>query len=353
MKNKGPYIIKLISASIITIFLVNVFIKTPYFVNRIIMLPFLICSITETIKNILLIMNKTEIANIFSKIYIISFLLYWFGFLIYWSYICLIYKNYMLLVLSIPFWIIGIYVVKKSFFKRNNETVKNNKKVVKRESKYNFKVIVSSFLVGICFLSGIIMLFFGIKDTYKLNKITKNYITTNGYFNNYDVYRSDEDGTTYRLTYTYKVEGIEYTVKTDYGTSYIPKENSIREVKYNPENPKESILVGTNSKNGLIFMGAFFTLGSLAFIVIAFSVLGYFDKFKIDIVGTYIGFVFFIIGIGIILFQNGTTSSLLETIKSLGFWILIPFMFIVVGIFQIVKCLLLNQNKDYKKKNIK
>ena len=41
--------------------------------------------------------------------------------------------------------------------------------------------------LGIVFVSGIVMLFFGIRDTYKLNIKTKGYITTNGYYNNYDV----------------------------------------------------------------------------------------------------------------------------------------------------------------------
>ena len=70
------------------------------------------------------------------------------------------------------------------------------------------------------------------------------------------------------------------------------------------------------------------------------SVLGYFDKFKIDILGTYIGILFFIIGAGIILFQTGTTTSLIEAIKSFGVLIIIPIMFLVVGIVQVVKCLL-------------
>ena len=177
-------------------------------------------------------------------------------------------------------------------------------------------------------------------DTYRLNSITKGYIATDGYYRECDIFSSDEDGTTYKLTYVYTVNNKEYSVTTDYGTNYIPEENSSREIKYNPNNPEEAIITGTNSKNGLIYFGAFFTFGSITFILAALSVLGYFDKFKVDILGTYIGFLFFIIGIGIILFQTGTTTSLIETIKSFGLWILIPIMFIIVGIIQIVKCLL-------------
>ena len=65
----------------------------------------------------------------------------------------------------------------------------------------------------------------------------------------------------------------------------------------------------------------------------------YFDKIKIDVLGTYVGLLFFIIGIGIILFQTGTTTSFIETIKSFGLLMIIPIMFMVVGIIQVVKCL--------------
>ena len=35
----------------------------------------------------------------------------------------------------------------------------------------------------------------------------------------------------------------------------------------------------------------------------------------------------------------GTTSSLLEAINSFGIWIIIPLLFIIVCLFQIIKCL--------------
>lgn len=190
------------------------------------------------------------------------------------------------------------------------------------------------------------MLFFGISDIYRLNQKTKNYITVNGYYKNYDIYASDEHGTTYKQTYTYKAYNKEYSITTDYQTNYIPSNNSIREVKFNPDNSEEAVLVGINSKNDLVYMGTFFSLVSFTFIIFYFTIRGYFDKFKIDIIGTYIGAIFVIIGIGIILFQNGTTMSFIETIKLFGLWILIPLMFIVVGIIRIIKCLFLKKTKS-------
>ena len=128
-------------------------------------------------------------------------------------------------------------------------------------------------------------------------------------------------------------------ITTDYGTNYIPAQNSIREVQYNPDHPEEAVVVGTNRNTGLLFMGVFFLLGSFTFVLGALTVLGYFDRFKIDVIGTYIGAELVIVGIGILLFQNGTTMSLLETVKSFGLWTLIPLMFIVVGILLLVRSL--------------
>lgn len=342
MKNKTIFISKLILSLFITILLISFMIKTTS--SKIIFLPFLICSFSMIGKNICLIMDKKKYSNLFDKLFIIGFLLFWFGFLIMWCYINLKNKDYLQMLFSLPFWIIGVYMMKQKML--NQKDVANNKRVkYKVKLPIDFRILISGLLVFSVLLSGILMLFFGIRDTYKLIQITKNYISTKGYYYDYDIYNSDEDGATYKLTYIYIVDGKEYSINTDYGTNYIPDENSSREIKYNPDNPDEAVLVGTNSKNGLIFAGAFFTFGSLTFILGALSVLGYFDKFKIDVVGAYIGLLFLGIGIGIILLQNGTTTSLIETIKSFGLWIFIPLMFIVVGIIQLVRCIFIKTNK--------
>ena len=339
MKNKSIYTRRLVTSVIATILLIYFMIKTPS--PKIIFIPFLLCGISMMGKSISLMMEKKKYVNIFDKSFIVGFLLFWFGFIIMWCYISFKQGNPLQTIFSIPFWIAGIYIVKKKLFKPKEKI--NNEKP-KTKLNIDFRILISALLVIIVLLSGIAMLFFGIRDTYILNKKTKDYIITTGYFNNYDVFNVDEDGITYKLTYNYTVDGKQYSITTDYGTNYIPETNSSREIKYNPNNPEESILTGTNSKNGLIYFGAFFTFGSLTFILAELSILGYFDKFKIDILGAYIGVLFFIIGIGIILFQTGTTTSLIETIKSFGLWILIPTIFVVVGIYQFIKSLL-HKNK--------
>ena len=94
----------------------------------------------------------------------------------------------------------------------------------KRSFNINFRIIVSCFLVCSVLIIGIVCLYFGIKDTYKLNKMTREYSTINGYFIDYDIYSKSKDGTTYKLIYTYEVDGIEYTVATDYGVRIYSRE---------------------------------------------------------------------------------------------------------------------------------
>ena len=258
--------------------------------------------------------------------------------LIVWCYINFVNKNYIYLLFSIPFWIGAIAIARNKFFK--------SKEDISVSRKFDFKIPISILLIGGTFVIGVFLLFFGIKDVYDLNQQTKNYVTTNGYYKDYDIY----DESTYRLNYIYVVDNEEYSITTNYGTNHIPQENSVREVKYNSSNPEEAVLVGANSSKMMIFMGVFFMLGSFTFILLFFMALGYFDKFKIDILGAYIGIVFIVVGIGVILFQNGTTMSLIETINSFGLLILIPIVFIAVGIWVLIKSLFFQKKKISSKK---
>ena len=89
-----------------------IFIYNDVTENKFILIPFVICSASLLVKNILLLFDNNNIA-IFNKIYVIGFLLFWVGFLIFYCYICLISKEYLLLLFTIPFWIAGIYVIRK------------------------------------------------------------------------------------------------------------------------------------------------------------------------------------------------------------------------------------------------
>ena len=332
MKNKNVFIVNIVKIMMIVLILFWIFFSNSG-IARLIIVPFITCALFALGKNISFLLNKENLANVFSKSFIISFLVFWFGFLIVWSYYVIKDNTYFTLLFTLPFWIIGIYIIRKFLLKTDKTTSSINSKVTS-----NFKIIVTSFLVIIILLLGILLLFVGIKDTYKLNKKTKDYVQTTGSFVDYEIYNPNAKDITYKLTYVFEVKGMKYFASTDYGVTSLPDKNSVREIKYNPNNPDESILIGTNSKNTLIYFGGFFTLGATAFILAFLYVKGVFSKIKFDIMGLYLGFVFLIVGIGFIMFQGGL-SSFSETIKSLGIFIIIPILFIGVGIFQIIKCI--------------
>lgn len=352
---KGIYISQIIRNLIIIIFLSWVFLNNIGFM-KFMVIPFIICLIISITKNICLLVGKDKYANIFNKLYAIVFLLFAFSFLIFWCYTVIKNNNYIALIFTIPFWILGIYFIRKYFFKKKEKEISN-----KSNSKFNTTIIIPCFLVFSVLVLGFFCLIIGIKDTYHINKTTKDYYTTTGYFKDYEIFDSSEKlehnryktHTTYRLIYSYEVDNKEYTIKTDYGNGYIPDTNSTRKIKYNPNNPSEAVLMGTNRNNGLIYFGTFFILGGMIFVLIFLQTKGIFDKIKIDIIGTYAGVVFTIIGIGIILIQNGITSSFLETIKVMKFWILIPFIFIVIGIILTIKSLLLSKAAMSSRKSSK
>lgn len=337
MKYKGAYVGQLIVSILITSLLVSLFLKTN---SKIVFIPFLICSSVLVLRNIFLLLEKPKYVQLLNFLFMGSFILFCFGFLFYWCYFNYLYSQYMLILFSIPFWYVSIRVFNRHILKGKLIHIS-----VKSNYKFNLKKIIGVLLVVACLASGIIMCVFGISGTYRLNEKTKDYIITQGYFSNYNIYQSDKDGTTYQLTYVYQVAEQEYTITTDYGTQFIPEHNSVREIKYNQFNPYEAILVGAKNQNSLIYMGSFFLMVSIIFILGALSRFGYLDKFKIDILGVSIGLVFFIVGVGIILFQTGQTMNLFETYNSLGLWVLIPLMFIGVGLFQLVKSL------GFKQKN--
>lgn len=349
MKNKSTFIHSIIR-NIVIILVLIFFTYQNFGIRKIMIIPFIICGFFSIGKNTCLLMSKKKYANIFEKLFIISFITFWFCFLLFWSYLVIKDNNYLSLLFTIPFWMAGIYIIRKFLLEVKSKTIFSyiNK-------SFNVPVILSCFLVISVLVTGTVCLFIGIKGNNKLNETTKNYVTIDGFFTNYEIYnKSKKNNTTsYKLIYTFKVDGKEYKVSTDYGSSYIPEKNSVRKVQYNPSNPNESILSGTNSKNFLIYFGAFFILVSIAFIIGALHMKGVFNKVNIDIMGLYVGITFFIIGMGIIFFESGTKSSLLDIIKSLGLWFVIPISFIIIGIYQIIRCLFFNHQISNKRIPIK
>ena len=109
--------IKKLGVSLFVIALLLYFMmKTPSLNSKIIFIPFIICAIAMVGKNVTLLCGKKDLAITFSKLFTIGFLLFWFGFLSVAVFVCIRDKNYNTLVFTLPFWIAGIWVVKRRFW---------------------------------------------------------------------------------------------------------------------------------------------------------------------------------------------------------------------------------------------
>ena len=111
-------IFNLVILIIISFFMINLFIGANNIIARIFLLPFIVCVLASIGKNIFMIKDNYKYSNIFSNIYFISFFTYFFGILIIWCYLVIRDGNYAMLIFSIPFWIIGIFLLVRRFLRR-------------------------------------------------------------------------------------------------------------------------------------------------------------------------------------------------------------------------------------------
>ena len=111
---------KLTTAIFATLLLIYFMMNTTN--SKLILLPFLICSVTMVGKQVALLLGKYKIADFLSKVFAVGFFVFWFGFLILAAYICLRDKQYGMLLYSGIFWIVGIIFAKSKLF--GNKTSK-------------------------------------------------------------------------------------------------------------------------------------------------------------------------------------------------------------------------------------
>ena len=198
------------------------------------------------------------------------------------------------------------------------------------------KMKLCAALLCLTILCGIAMLAFGISGSFQRSRDTKYYETTEGYFIDYRIYSSTRKSTSYQLIYAYQVDGEQYTVATDLGTSYIPEKGSARIIQYNPENPAQAVLSGANQYAFLILMGVFFILVPTFIGMGALSVFGRLKRTGLNLLDVGIGVFFVLAGGGVFFFQASSLPAK-EFFRSFGPWILIPILFLLIGIYQIIR----------------
>ena len=229
----------LVASLIVTAMLISIMMKTPS--PKIILVPFLICSISMAGQSIGLLIGKKGVANFFRKIFIAGFFLFWFGFVGAGAYICIRDKNYGMLLFLAIFLVVGVFFARRKLFDKKSS----------ENSILAFRAVIGAGLVLIVLLAGILLVFVGIKR-------------------------------------------------------------------------QEPVI---------IFMGAFFMLGALAFVLGVLTIKGCFDKCKIDILGLYFGIVFIIIGIGFFIVGYHNKENIPSVV------LVIPALMAGAGALQTMKCI--------------
>lgn len=208
------------------------------------------------------------------------------------------------------------------------------------------KMMGMLFFLGAVFLIGVVLLLFGIKGSISQHKISKEYVQTEGYFTDYEIYSTGEragrdTNVTYKLTYTYDVDGMSYTVSTDMGMGYVPDHGSTRTVAYDPDDPGKSVLVGSSHHAVLIVMGVLFAGVPLIMFLGFLTGLGYLKQGRIQFMDVVIGGVLLMIGVGVI-YVIGGSFSVKDAIVNAGysgaaFMMFIPILFIIVGALLLIR----------------
>jgi len=167
---------------------------------------------------------------------------------------------------------------------------------------------------------------------------TKDYISIEATFVGVDFCSINDYGETCTLIYQYIVDGEQYFVSTDYKTGIISEIGITKTVKYNLNNPAESVVGEFNSAGALLFVGFMFVVVPLIMLVdsrLRFnSANAKKDVIKNKVFGVFIGLVFTILG-GVTYYSicaNGDSLSIIVAFQNAGFWLIIPLMFIVVGL---------------------
>ena len=204
------------------------------------------------------------------------------------------------------------------------------------------------FLLSVSFICGIIMLFFGIKETAELGIRMKGYVETEGYLSDYTVYSADDDETTYRLIYAYTVDGTEYTVSTDYGTGTIPPMNTAHKIMYDPADLAKAVVASGSSNAMLMFGGVMFTAVPVVIFLGILVITGRLDISGFDFLGFIIGIVLIAVSYIVIYIISGSLS-LVKAFEHMGFLTAIPAMLIAAGAFVIIKTVFLGIKERSKR----
>ena len=204
--------------------------------------------LSDIVKNIIFLKRGIVDNLFFSKVSAIGFFLFIFQLLIYITFLFISSKVYFLLITILPFWIFTVVYFKKKIFDNYDvvlECLKNGRFI---------SFFILTFLT-ILVLLGMVFMYIGF--TGSSFYMYKDYIVTTGYYTEYEAIKTEE-GLNYKLIYSYNVDGVDYLVETEYYTNNLPNEGAARNIKYNPLNHSQAIVVGGGAGDVLLLVGFMF-----------------------------------------------------------------------------------------------
>ena len=171
---------------------------------------------------------------------------------------------------------------------------------------------------------------FGATSLVNTTAMTKDWGKVKGQYVGREIYNSDDtDGeTSYRLIYTYDIDGQTYVISTNYGTNSIPQLGASKTIRYNPENPEQAAFADFSSDVGLMIFGFIFAL------LPSLMVLAVMGKMNAGAGQIVMGFVFAAMGGGAyyLMGMNLTSFSPKAVYEGTGIAAILVIIFMTFGI---------------------
>ena len=203
-------------------------------------------------------------------------------------------------------------------------------------------IIAFKLLAVLAILISIPLLYRGVSGAMRNHYAKESYVSTEAFVSSYQEVQgkgSKRHRTYYVLTYAYTVEGEVYYFTDDLRLNSLPPANYFREIRYDPANPENALLVGKSGSAASLLAGLMFLLIPA---IMLFGWLIVTDRLHIraeNIFDVSIGLVMTVIGFGTIYGMTGTLS-IITAFKEYSFIILIPLLMITAGVYQTIKSVL-------------
>lgn len=149
---KASYLKKLISSIIATVMLLYFMVNTSS--PKMVFVLFLIAGVAMVGKSIAQLLKKDSLIVFFSRMFVLSFVLFFFGFFVAACYISARDKNYGMLIILLPIWLVGMNMIRKRIGRKEEKNAAGG---------FSFGIVVSAGLVIMTIAAGILMIVLGIQ----------------------------------------------------------------------------------------------------------------------------------------------------------------------------------------------